>query len=406
MNLEASVEVWPTTYSARGWFEFDVLLIFSPFRIVADMLGRRAAIFAGNKELMGVDLAAHLEGPEPWFASGHASFKFFGLKVEFELEVGGQAGGRAAADRPPARPTSLAALRPAVLVVTKPARSTGSPPVSRTSRPTDDDPDVVWVRPDHQLMVRQSVAPLDRLLEIVGQAVPAADEELLHVTEAAIGDEPVTFTTSVDWFAPAQFEVLGHAEKLTRASFEQMNAGVTFGLATVTVYQPRRDQLTTSVDTGYEEDVPDRFGAHRPAAGIAPRAARPAATTAGGSRSPRPTYTLVRATDGTRGDARADRQRRGEWRDQPVRGDDGPGGTDRSGPRRAQHGWSSLPFRPPCSRLLDIEIGPLPGGCSSAWRPTTMTASLYFLPWLRARPRAPSSASATRARTRCPAARR
>lgn len=92
VNLEASVEIWPTTYTARGWFEFDVLLIFSPFKIVAD-LSAGVGIYAGNKELMGVDLAAHLEGPEPWYASGRAAFKFFGLKIEFEIEVGGKAVG-------------------------------------------------------------------------------------------------------------------------------------------------------------------------------------------------------------------------------------------------------------------------------------------------------------------------
>ena len=64
---------------------------------------------------MGVDLAAHLEGPEPWYASGHASFKFFGLKVQFDLEVGGKAPGE---PKPIAHPRTdaLAALAQPLVV--------------------------------------------------------------------------------------------------------------------------------------------------------------------------------------------------------------------------------------------------------------------------------------------------
>jgi hypothetical protein len=292
VNLEASVEVWPATYSARGWFEFDVLLIFSPFSIVADM-SAGVGIYSGNKELMGVDLAAHLEGPEPWYASGHASFKFFGLKVEFELEVGGQAGG----EPPPiAHPRTevLAALGlPSSWVEAGPIDGLAAGITYLT--PTDDSGDVVWVRPDHQLTVRQSVAPLDRTMEIVGQAVPAAGEELLHINAAGIGDVSVEPTATVDWFAPAQFEVLGRSEKLARASYEEMNAGVTFGHPGAAVTS-RPDELTTSVDTGFEEDsLTDSVSTG--AAGYTLR--RHADVTAPAFSIAPTTYTLVRAADGT-----------------------------------------------------------------------------------------------------------
>ncbi len=376
VNLEASVEVWPTTYTARGWFEFDVLLIFSPFRIVADMAAG-VGIYAGGKELMGVDLAAHLDGPEPWFASGHASFKFFGLKVAFELEVGGRAGGE---------PPPIAHPRADVLAaLALPSSWSEAAPIDGIAAgltyltPTDDDPDVVWIRPDHQLMVRQSVAPLDRLMEIVGQAVPAAGEELLHITEAAIGDETVTFTTSVDWFAPAQFEVLGRAEKLSRASFEEMNAGVTFGLATVTVTsraEPAHHERGHRLRGGRA----DRFGAHRSGRH------RPPAAPRRDDRGVHDRVDDVHAGAGDRrdrGDAGADRQRRGEWRGQSVRGDDGPGGTDRSGPRRAVTNGRRSRDRRAAAAARHRDRAAARRRARRRGRPTTMTASLYFLPWLR-----------------------
>ena len=48
-------------------------------------------VYSGNKELMGVALTAHLEGPRPWYCTGTASFKFFGINVNFEVEVGSTA---------------------------------------------------------------------------------------------------------------------------------------------------------------------------------------------------------------------------------------------------------------------------------------------------------------------------
>ncbi len=297
VNLEASVEIWPTTYTARGWFEFDVLLIFSPFRIVADM-SAGVGIYAGNKELMGVDLAAHLEGPEPWFASGYASFKFFGLKVEFAIEVGGQAVGE---PKPIAHPRAdvLAALAlPSSWQEAGPIGGLGAGITYLT--PAEQSGDTVWVRPDHQLTVRQSIAPLDRTLEIVGQAVPAAGEELLHITAVEIGNEPADVTSALDWFAPAQFEELDRAEKLARASFEEMNAGVTFGHAEAEI---AADELTTWVDTAYEEDewVEEEGSladsAHSGAAGMALAHTQSRATPAFVIASTE--YALVNALDGT-----------------------------------------------------------------------------------------------------------
>jgi hypothetical protein len=291
VNLEASVEVWPATYTARGWFEFDVLLIFSPFKIVADM-SAGVGIYSGNKELMGVELAAHLEGPEPWFASALASFKFFGLRVTFELEVGGHAAGE---PRPVGHPRTdaLAALR-LLASWSEDAPIDGLAAGLTYLTPVEESTEVLWVRPDHQLSVRQSIAPLDRTLEIIGQAVPAVGQELLHITEARVGGEPVDFTTSVDWFAPAQFEELGRAEKLSRASFEEMNAGATFGQSSAAVTS-RPKELATSVDTGYEEDVLAE-SVSTGAAGYALR--RSAGAVAPVFTISATTYTMVHAIDG------------------------------------------------------------------------------------------------------------
>lgn len=295
----ASVEIWPTTYTAKGWFTFDVLLVFSPFKIVASM-SAGVGIYAGDKELLGVQLSLQLEGPKPWFAAGTASFKFFGLKVSFELEVGSTAAGE---PKPIAHPRAdvLAALAsPASWSETAPLDGLAAGITYVAAAPEDD---TVWVRPDHQLTVRQSIAPLNRTLEIVGQAVPAAGEELLTVTGAGFGTAgDVDWDLADDWFAPAQFEVLGKTDKLTRASFEEMTAGVTFGAPGVEV--PRK-ALMTQVSTAYEEDTwePDPAAdflgqsVHTGAAGTGLRHLRAPTTSPLFTVAPT-AYTLVRSIDG------------------------------------------------------------------------------------------------------------
>ena len=92
LKIVASVEVLLTTYSAEGWFSVNVLLVLKPFKIVAGA-SAGVTISAGDRELMGVHLRARIEGPQPWYAMGRASFTFFGLDVPFEFDVGSQPGG-------------------------------------------------------------------------------------------------------------------------------------------------------------------------------------------------------------------------------------------------------------------------------------------------------------------------
>jgi uncharacterized protein DUF6603 len=302
----ASVEVWPTTYTAKGWFAFDVLLVFSPFKIVASM-SAGVGIYAGNKELMGVQLSLQLEGPKPWYAVGNASFKFFGLKVEFALEVGSTAAGEPKPIAHPRVGVHEALATPSSWSETAPLDGLAA---GITYAPATPEDDTVWVRPDHQLTVRQSVAPLNRTLEIIGQAVPASGEELLTVTAAGFGDgKAVDWELADDWFAPAQFEVLGKTDKLTRASYEEMTAGVTFGAPGVDV--PAEGQ-TVKLTVVYEEETwePDEqpwtldaavdsiaHSVHTGAAGAALRHLAVPTTTPRFTITPT-TYTVVRSADG------------------------------------------------------------------------------------------------------------
>ena len=67
-----------------------MLLVFSPFRFAADFEAS-VSVTAGRSEdeLLAVGLSAHLEGPQPWVASGTAWFEFLFVDVRFHVEFGG-----------------------------------------------------------------------------------------------------------------------------------------------------------------------------------------------------------------------------------------------------------------------------------------------------------------------------
>jgi hypothetical protein len=252
--LEASVRIWPVTYFARGELGFHIMLRFSPFKILADFEAS-VGIYAGNKELMGVHLAAHLEGPEPWFVSGFASFRFFGVNVEFEVEVGSKA---APESKPliPLRDDVLAALRsPKAWEDAGPANGLVTEITYVDLSEDQQADDRLWIRADHSVMAKQNAAPLNKTIEIVGQALPTPGHERMSVTRVELGNTEITnYDTTVDWFPPAHFEALGKTEKLSRASFEEMTAGVSFG-STDVVMPDNPDSLGREITVDYEEDL-------------------------------------------------------------------------------------------------------------------------------------------------------
>ena len=229
-TLEVSAKVLTTTYTARGEAGFDVLLVFSPFAFVADFhAGVSVTAGDSDRELLAVSLAAHLEGPQPWYATGRASFDFFGLDVAFELEVGGAAG----AEVPPrveVLELVLTALRDvAAWRGVLPAGADDATVIFADAPEADDE---VWVRPDAELEARQSVAPLARAMDCFG-IYDIDGPATLDVTAVSLsgGAGTTSYETVEDWFAPAQYDVMTRTERLAAPSYEAMAAGVRFAAA-------------------------------------------------------------------------------------------------------------------------------------------------------------------------------
>jgi len=238
-DITASVEFLLVEYTASGWFDFDVLFEFDPFRIVADVAAG-CAVSAGRRELFGIDLEVHVEGPDPWFASCHARFKFFLVNVKFDFTVGGRA--------LPDPPDSIDLLDLVGDALELPAAwSVETPAGIVAGLVLRDDQATSILRPDSRVVVLQTVAPLDRELDWFGNSTPVqsritiADSGMIDAGGAAVTG--VDSSVEQDWFAPSQFSEMRDEQKVSAPNYERMDAGVSFGAEGVVLPTGERDQV-------------------------------------------------------------------------------------------------------------------------------------------------------------------
>jgi hypothetical protein len=237
-NITATVEFLFVDYTASGFFDFDVLFEFDPFRIVADVAAG-CHVTAGGKELWAVDLEVHVEGPDPWFASCHASFKFFLVNVKFDFTVGAHA--------LPDPPESADVLELMDAQLDLPAAwSVETPAGIAAGLVLRDEQADSLLRPDSRIVVRQTVAPLNRDLDAYGNCTP--EQSRISVTgsgirDAAGGSIAVDTAVEQDWFAPSQYSVMRDEQRLSAPNYELMDAGVSFGAEGIKIPARARDRV-------------------------------------------------------------------------------------------------------------------------------------------------------------------
>jgi hypothetical protein len=213
-------------FNVYGWIGFDALFIFSPFSFQT----RFSAGFAlrrGEAVIAGIHLDASLSGPSPFHARGSASLSilFFEITVDFDATFGEEQRVAVAAGDPwealqaamEDRRNWSATLPPAAFQV-----------VSVTS-PTGAGAEPVLIDPVGGLTLRQKAVPLNRTLTKFGEGRLASPQRFtVPLDQVKVGGAAVPAPTFVrDQFAPAQFEQMSDAQKLSRPSFEQMDAGLT-----------------------------------------------------------------------------------------------------------------------------------------------------------------------------------
>ena len=241
--------------SIRGWIGFDALIIFSPFSFQVDFTAG-LQISVGDLKLAGISVSGSFSGPTPWRVRGEASISilFFEISVDVDAKFGSEEKATLAPVDP--WPPLRDALKDARNWSALPAA--GLLPVVTLSLPPGTEATVI--DPTGKMTWKETVAPLDRTLSKFGNAAPPAPVKFA-VDQVRVGTSVATYAPITDFFAAAQYEDLSDAEKLSRPSFERMQAGVEVASATV------KAGPSIAVELRYETQYRDPL--HGPAPAVA-----------------------------------------------------------------------------------------------------------------------------------------
>src|SRR5213078_464312 len=212
-------------FSVHGDIGFDVLIQFDPFAFLADFHAQ-LQLKRGSTNLFKVELKGTLAGPRPLHLKGKATFSIFWWDISIRIDKTLVSG-----EKPPL---------PAPVEVLPRLKEALAQPGNWTARLPDGSHSLVQLRanagaatdillhPLGTLTVKQGVAPLNMDISRFGQAAPAGARRFT-ITGANLGGQDQTSLPVRDFFAPAQFIELTDDQKLSRPSFETMDAGISFG---------------------------------------------------------------------------------------------------------------------------------------------------------------------------------
>jgi hypothetical protein len=213
-------------FSIQGEFGYDVLIQFSPFQFLAEFYAQ-LQLKRGSTNLFKVRFEGALSGPRPLHIKGKATFEIlwwdYSIRVDKTLVSG---------EKPPL-PQPIDVLAQLKDELNKPNNWTGQLPTRQRSmvtfRRVAMEADAVLLHPLGTLSVKQTIVPLDMEISKFGQTVPSGARRFT-IDNVRLGGQLDQKPNPVrDFFAPAQFFEMSDDEKLSRPSFEQMNAGITMG---------------------------------------------------------------------------------------------------------------------------------------------------------------------------------
>jgi hypothetical protein len=224
-GARAELYVEAEGFSVTGWVGFDVLFVFQPFSFRFDF-SAGMTLKRGDTRIAGITIDGHLQGPAPFHAwgSGSVTVLIIDVRVPFDATFGERepAGELAPAD--PWPPLQAAIELGESWTAELPAETTPGVTLAAAA----DGPDLL-LHPMGTATLRQHVIPLNRILERFGQ-YEITGPKRFDVTGVRVGDAPAgSWSVATDLFAPADFEDLPESEKLSRDSFEPMDAGVSVG---------------------------------------------------------------------------------------------------------------------------------------------------------------------------------
>jgi len=212
-------------FKVVGNFGLDVLFIFDPFRFIA-IVSAGLAVKCGGTTLFSISLSFTLSGPNPWVASGKATFRVIFIKytAKFSKTIGEE------------KKITLPDINVLPLVIKALNDSN-----NWKSELPEDHFDLITLRKDTELAegevlmaafgtlsVSQKIVPLGITIERFGNNNPTG-VKLFEISNVRLynsgGTEALDTEKVSEDFVPAAYKEMSDDDKLSSPSFEKLQGG-------------------------------------------------------------------------------------------------------------------------------------------------------------------------------------
>lgn len=233
-GARAELDLGLSEFRIRGEASYDALFQLSPFFFIAD-ISASVTVEAFGVGTFSIRLQFELEGPTPWRARGEGSISLwlFDLSVDFDITWGETLN------------TTLPPIAVMPLVkgeVEKPDNWRALLPPSNhllvTLRKMDDASTGLVLHPLGGLRVSQRAVPLDLGIDKIGAQKPNDVKRLWlkvaggsGLAESGGGNGLAKTGDARELFAPAQFQNMDDAAKLSRPAFQKLVGGIDLNVA-------------------------------------------------------------------------------------------------------------------------------------------------------------------------------
>ncbi|MGZ8537987.1 MAG: DUF6603 domain-containing protein, partial [Flavisolibacter sp.] len=238
-----------SVFSVEGHIGFDALFQFSPFMFIIDISGH-VSFKAFGVGVFSINLKFSLQGPTPWRAKGRGgiSFFFFSVSANFDKTWG------------ETQDTSLPPVEIRIRFLSELGKTEQwqasldfGKKLFVSLRKLDDTETAMLMHPAGALVVLQKLIPLDIDIDKLGNQ-KISDVKSISITHADSAGIELDLLPVTGPFAMAQYKEMADAEKLSRASFEKMHAGVSITMKNETIGAG----LMTRRIVEYEEIIIDK----------------------------------------------------------------------------------------------------------------------------------------------------
>ena len=248
VDLAASGKIGPV--GIRGTIGFDALVYLEPYtHFIVDFRVSAAITYKGHS-LAGVRISGTVEGPGRWRITGKVSFSilWWDISKSFDESWG---------DQPQVATTATDVRALIEAELRSPANWSAQLPSGADAMVTLAAPPgelATLAHPLGRLHVSQRIAPFGLRLERYGSG-PVSGPNRFDVTAVRIGGQALAppplagaFEPVREHFARAQFVDMSEEDKLTRPSFEALDAGVEFASATFVLPDAARGPAAVALD--------------------------------------------------------------------------------------------------------------------------------------------------------------